>query len=320
MTKIFADLLTLANDGGAGGVALASGLDQARAAFAEAEGTYATADAAYRDGLLGDEKALAKLAAGRTAAEMHRDRAAALVQRLTRRSAEAAAAEAEEDRRAAYQQALAARDAAAARLVAEYPGLVAHLLDLVRELAEAGIAVEAANRDLPAGADPLIDAERIARTIPGLAREVVTDIELDLWSPEAGGDPIPEDEQHRVIAQGGDKGYSSTKTGTGQSFFRKRRFRRVAFRREVAPAYMSALASGLALPPLREGDPLAWSPEHPIASSPRGVLARIGGIEAAAMQDRAPAARPIEIVHEPVARRAEPSRPAEWSSDRMAGS
>lgn len=70
---------------------------------------------------------------------------------------------AEDGRRASYDAALKARDRAADAIDKRYPQLAADLLDIVRLICEANIAIEKANADLPGMAEPLVSAETFAR-------------------------------------------------------------------------------------------------------------------------------------------------------------
>ena len=138
--------------------------------------------------------------------------------------------EAEAARAEAYTAAQALRDAAASRLEAEYPGLVARSLDLLREISEADLAVDRANAALPAGASRLSKTEMLARTRPGAPREVLSDIEAPLWCRGDSAEPAPDADQHRVIDQGGGHGYRPSPQGTGSILFTRRLLRRVRFR------------------------------------------------------------------------------------------
>lgn len=302
MPRAFSDLIALVtSDAPADSAALAAGLVDARFSVSEAEADHAAADAAYREGLLGDEKALAKLAAIRSSAEVKRDRASALLARLEEHHAAAVSGEAETVRIAAYDAARSARDEAAAAVSAEYPGLVARILELVAVLAEADAAVEAVNADLPAGAEMLLSAEMIARHIPGLPREDISDRTVELWCREGEDRPIPESMQGRVFSQEDGTGYYST--DTGRHAFVKRRFRRVAYRPATPSQHIARLASSLALPPLRPGELLTWTPEDWQITSPRVTLAKLAAIKAAGAitVPAAPAAREVRVELVPVA-------------------
>lgn len=293
------DPFALAQDETAPSSALADALAQARVAAEQARLGHEAACAAYQEGLIGPEKALSKLATARAEAELRHERAAALVAQLERRHADAEAAEAEAARAEAYTAAQALRDAAASRLEAEYPGLVARSLDLLREISEADLAVDRANAALPAGASRLSKTEMLARTRPGAPREVLSDIEAPLWCRGDSAEPAPDADQHRVIDQGGGHGYRPSPQGTGSILFTRRLLRRVRFRPEVRPAYSAPLAETLALPPLRPGDPLAWTPDEagPIATCPGTTLARIARIEAAEEAGLRVTEREIRVEH-----------------------
>jgi hypothetical protein len=100
----------------------------------------------------------------------------ASVETLTERREALAAAEAEAARRAAYDAAAAAREASVKALRDRYAELAAALAALLSDAVEAHRAIEAANSDLPSGAEPLPDVEsaferRDRDTIPCRCRE-----------------------------------------------------------------------------------------------------------------------------------------------------
>ena len=72
-------------------------------------------------------------------------------------------AEARRQTRDRYEAARGRRDAVVQRVRAEYPDLAARLVDLLRELVAASADVQAANRDLPEGAERLELPEVLAR-------------------------------------------------------------------------------------------------------------------------------------------------------------
>jgi hypothetical protein len=128
----------------------------------------------------GNDKDVDAVEAKITLANRDIERAIAAKAELERRLEKAASAETENARKARYKAAKAKSKQAADR-VKEYSVHAKAIADLIRLLAEATVAVQAANADLPAGAEPLLDPEFAARGLPGLPAKTIAEEEVTLW-------------------------------------------------------------------------------------------------------------------------------------------
>ncbi len=130
----------------------------------------------------------------------------ASVETLTERREALAAAEAEAARRAAYDAAAAAREASVKALRDRYAELAAALAALLSDAVEAQRAIEAANSDLPSGAEPLPDVEsaferRDRDTIPvGVANVLLPNL-------DGVSDPVWPADGNRRVARGAERGF-----------------------------------------------------------------------------------------------------------------
>jgi len=269
---------------------------------ARTEATNAGAEVARLGGerrsilLDGSDDALAKHDEAAAGAARRRDRAGALADELHRKAAEAAQREAEEARLAAYMGAKAKGEAASKLLAKEYPELVRRAALILRELAEAEAAILTANAALPAGLEPLPSPEHAVRSRAGLPREEVSEREVDLWCLAGHADPVA-DEYQRAVARNPDgSGYRSTAGGSDR--YERRRFKRTEYRPAVAGVTMDRLATKLALPALRAGEPNGWRPFGDYATTPADVLARLDELAAEGDQRRAAEpSREVRVEH-----------------------
>lgn len=256
----------------------AQSLADARAALEAAEAEAAAAETAYRDSLTTTEfHELEQLAQRKLSATVAVDRARAILEAAEIRYAAAEAEAAEAQRQARYEAAARLSEAASKRLRKEYPRHATALRDLLRELAEAEIAVKAANADLPRDATPLAgpEAERSTAT---LYEEVVSETIVDLWAPINFTQPIAEELQAKVQRHVGRRRgqlkdsseteenpatYGSVRTnGGGTMDVVLKKFRR----REILPheggRVIAPLATEINLPPLDAGAEPFWKPAY----------------------------------------------------------
>lgn len=241
---------------------LAPSLPAAEAELTAAREAQAAAEAAYRTGLLtADEKGLQQLDGARRDAGMRVERAEALVETLRERLANARDREAEAERVAVYQAARAEADDARRALAELYPRLTADLVQLMELVARAEVEVEAANADLPRGAEPLASVEHTARDIPAEADEVLSEFEVKRWVAVGNVKPGTFD-QGNVYKTSPGRGVIRIEgvpvnecTQCELRTFTERRFRRGATHRS---AYR--LAEKISLPGFLATDPYVWRP------------------------------------------------------------
>jgi len=237
------------------------------------------------------------------------DDASALAAVLERRLAEALAAEKQALRRAVYDTAKAKRDAAAKRLADEYPKAVAGLRDLLRLIAEADDAVEAANSALPESVPALAPVEATVRDIPGEADEILGEKVVRLWCVAGTFTPVPEAMQSEISDLGDGHGTrwftdSAGKFRQSQSYD-LRAFRRIE-RRRGRPGAVGPRLAGMSLPELKAGDAPYWV-APPFLPGPAAVLAALDGLAAEA--DRPPEKAENSIVYELAAEALPSSQP-----------
>jgi hypothetical protein len=193
----------LLRDAGRTAAALETMLDRVAP---EAERLAARA-AQVRDDALDPRLAAAEVLALRAAADeadWERARIERAAEVLTREIAERRDAEAEADRRARYDAAKAERDRVADLLRQRWPGIVAEALELIADIGRAAKMSEAANADLPEGAEALAHPQMIAggftgpsvyngnfqallierMVLPSLAGHVVWPIQEGLLAPQ----------------------------------------------------------------------------------------------------------------------------------------
>ena len=175
-------LLGMAHREDATSTEVTSSLPHAEAELAAAQAAQVAADGSYKASLLsGDEAEMYRLATARREAAVRVDRGEALVEVLRGRLDGARAREAEADRVERYEAARRQGDEAADALREFYPQYAGGLVELLKAVAEAELAVKEANADLPAKAVPLPGVEARVRDHPGLPEEVVQEVEVEKW-------------------------------------------------------------------------------------------------------------------------------------------
>jgi len=284
MIRTLKNLIGLAARTDAPAAELAPSLPQAEAELAAAHEAQAAAEAAYKGKLLtADDATLRQLVEARTDAGVRVDRATALVEALRERLEAAQTREAEAARVTAYEAAHAQAEEARAALVELYPGLARDLMSLMRVVAEAEIAVQAANADLPAGAAPIAGVEASVRDLPGVPETVLSETYVERWV-EVGKVTPGSFDQHAVQDLGRGQGVIKI-PGIAAKDCRPVE-RRGFLEQRVYPASLRRAAYGLAerlaLPGLRVDDPAFWEPASGLG--PRQVLSKIAARDTASVQ------------------------------------
>lgn len=282
MSKILNKLLGKSSSGD-----LAVALEKAKVELAQAESAVAAAEAQYEANLLtADKKALRGLLDAKTEANIDVDQARARIQRLTRDHEAALEAEAESNRQAAYDRAKELT-ATARKKLGDYEKAAMAIRDVLRAIAEADVAVEAANENLPAGAARLDKAEAV-RSAPNLYKEVTKEELVELWA-YIGQQSVPVEHQHRVRVErvgkrvrsrwseddfdegGYEKGYYTT-DGGGTIEAVKRRFVKRTFLPDDTGHFAAPLSQKVELPPAIVGGPVFFEPGSYHA---HGLLAKL---------------------------------------------
>ncbi|CDX22111.1 hypothetical protein MPL3356_390151 [Mesorhizobium plurifarium] len=228
----------------------------------------------------GTDKDLEAIEAKIASANRDIERAYAAKTELTKRLEAAKAAATESELRARYDAAKAQADAAGKMLRKEYPELAKRLVSLIRTLAEADVAVEEANRQLPADAPPLLPAEILVRRRPGTNEKIISEKEVSLWVHAGTVTPFAEDRQAEADQR--EKDYAANWNGlppdgviqVGSSRVVKRRFIRKTYVPRGNAMLHTPLAS-IELPGLVGGDPPFWDQFRVSVQSPRSILARL---------------------------------------------
>lgn len=270
---------------------LADALTDARRAAADATHSVERQVEAVAAGYLdADDKraaARSKLADLRAEAED----AAAILAEVERRHGAALAADEDARRQAVYADAKAKADAAALALAKTYPKLAAGLVAMLKDLAEAQLAVVAANASLPDGAIPLADPEMMARGFSGFPREIVSDEDVEAWGSIERSVPLDEQFQSAIYDVGNGYGKRGHYIGGQQSMgepapnYRRRRFRKVTYREAVPGVHPYSLACAIRLPTV-VGERMLWGSDHLVhdpaltasmmgEGQPDAVLARV---------------------------------------------
>ena len=249
---------------------VASAIEKAKAELQAAEGAVIAADEKYQGSLLSeDAAALRRLADAKADAAITVDICAARIAKLESQHAEALEAEAADRRQVAYDQAKALADAARKKL-ATYEKAAMQIRDVLRTIAEADIAVDAANADLPDGA-ARIEKPEDCRSTPNLYKKVLKEETVDLWSA-IGQQSVPVEHQHRVRVErvgkrirsrydddgfdegGYEKGYYAT-DGGGSIEVVKRRFIKRTFLPDDTGHFAAPLSQKVELPSAIVGGP-----------------------------------------------------------------
>jgi hypothetical protein len=211
---------------------------------------------------------------------------------LAARFAEAEASEAEAVRRQRYEAAEAQTVAAAKKLRSDYVKHARGLADLLRVVADADAAVEAANCDLPEGVDPLLATEDRVRDIPGEPRKILRDERCHRWISALTGNFIVDEAIVQDLGRG--RGVIHVPAASEHHYARPNRHevdrvlcREVEFLPSVSRKFGPRLAE-LVLPGLRAGDAEIWSPAQ--STSPDAILDRLD-----ALAEEPPTERPARI-------------------------
>lgn len=224
------------------------------------------ADAAYREALIGQRPAAVRsLIDARTEATIAADRAAAIIADLEGRIAAAEIIEAEGVRRARYDAAVKLAATASDEL-ARYPAAAEAIRAVLGAIAEAEVAIAAANQDLPAGEAPIVNPET-TRSLPNLPEEVISEDTVELWAHDGDSTPLSDDHQGRVDHRGrirfDDNAYDFPCV---KRTYNRRTVLPAVFGRHVRP-----LASEIRLPGAFGESPF-WEPAH----SPADALLQLG--------------------------------------------
>lgn len=197
-----------------------------------------------------------------------------LLGELQSRHLAAVEAEAEAARRERYDEAKARADATVAALRKEYPAAAKRIVAMLRELAEAEAAIDAANADLPAGAARLHSPESVVRSKPGRPDQIVSsDVEM-LWCRVHGMGPLSEERQGLVVPDKQDPKKGVLKAGFGETIdVELRPFRRTRTIRGRGATVLPVLAREVVLPALEVGTRPFW--EGLTWTTPVGVLEQI---------------------------------------------
>lgn len=294
---------------------LAAALDQARKAETEAHAAVEAAGAKFEAGVLDADADRQKKRAALFEARTNADDATALRTEAERRHVSALAVDEEARRKLLYQAGAEASTTAAEALAKQYPRLCRELLGILGQLACAQRTVAMANAELPAGAEPIADPEMVARGVPGVPREVISEEVVELWSRHDLLEPVDAPFQGQIYATShgwGKRGPyegGSASLGEAQALYRLRRYRKVTAREPVSGTQPMPLAAALQLPELRS-DRMLWGESFPHgvtpamsrhlsgAAEPDAVIATLSTIEAAAVTKPVKVDRPLSVTFE----------------------
>lgn len=287
---------------------LSTALVDARKADAEARSAVERQVEAVAAGFLDDD---AKRAAARSKlADLRADAedTAAIMAEVERRHAAAVKADEQDRRRGLYDVAKAEADAAALALSRTYPKLAAGMVAMLKDLAKAQAAVALVNGQLPDGVAALVDPEMAARGVPGSAREIVSEEDVDLWSQLDMETPVDAAFQAGIYsldkADGTPSGWGR-RSGDLEPCYRLRRFRKVTYREPQNGDWPLPLAAALQLPAVR-GSGMLWGDSHPVytpglsmtllgQAEPGAVLARLAEVDAAASAKPSKLECPVKV-------------------------
>ena len=159
--------------------------------------------------------------------------AVALTQRLS------AVEQAEDQARRAevYARAKAQAAAAAKTIQRDYQQHAAKVLGVLRTLAEAQLAVDAANAMLPVGAAPIDDVELTARGRPAQPRRDLRSSTIELWCFAGTWDPVSAEAQDRAVKKKDARGYLNPApphlvgkaVGASNAEIDRRKFKRIEY-------------------------------------------------------------------------------------------
>ncbi|TIL93058.1 MAG: hypothetical protein E5Y73_14815 [Mesorhizobium sp.] len=250
-------------------------------------------EAERRDLLVsGDDKDLAIIEERIAAANRVIERSIAMRRELERRLADIRDEEIEAERRQRFEAAKAAT-AEAGKALARYPKLAREILDVLEAVAIAEVAIEVANKQLPAGETRLRSAEHLVRGFAGAPRETVSEERSDRWfyaGDKAAWGAVEESLIGDIKANGRT---GELVTNGGSRPVQKKTIQRRVFLEAQAPDRITPLAAVIRLPALSAGATDLWSP-----CGPDGVAYLVG--EGCHRVVEAVAARRAEAAQKPV--------------------
>lgn len=218
----------------------------------------------------GTDKQLAEIEARIIAANRDVERLYAAKEELERRIEAATVVEAQQDRAVQYAAAKAQSEAATKLIATKYPAIGRDFVALLKTLAEAQVAVDVANHNLPDGATPLADPEFALRGRPGQPEKTLKEERVTLWCYDSPGVQImPPEKQEEMNRRHPGEDVGSVQ---GQRRAFKRRLIRRTFVPWKAPERPVALAT-IEMPGLKAGDPPIFT--SPSFADPRSVLAKL---------------------------------------------
>ncbi|MER8653445.1 hypothetical protein [Mesorhizobium sp. M0847] len=221
----------------------------------------------------GTDKDLEAIETKIAAANRDIERAYAAKAELERRLEAAAITETQQERTVKYDAAKAQADAAAKLLATKYPAIGREFVALLKTLAEAQLAVDLANHNLPDGAVPLVDPEFAMRGRPGQPEKTLKEERVTLWCYDSPGIQVmPPDKQDEM-----NRRHPGEDVGSVQG--QRRAYRRRLIRRTYVPWQSPQRPVGLAtieIPALKIGDPPIFA--SPSFSDARSVLAKLAQI------------------------------------------
>ncbi|MFG1461750.1 hypothetical protein V5F77_02540 [Xanthobacter sp. DSM 24535] len=277
---------------------LAKAVEAARQARDAAQADHAALAGQSRALLVADDATRARHKQALAAAADTLTDAGLYLESLEEKLVQAEARVTNDRRMAVYADAKAKSDGAAARLSKEYPDLVRKGLSLLLALAEAEVAIERANRDLPEGIDPLVSPDAQVRGVPGAPSTVLREKVVELWCRPGSDTPVPEEIAAEIRATSGKKGTRTAASGPGHSQvlrteeFEKRKFRRIEMQPSRVAEVPTRLLFDLRLPPVSGHAGPGWHP-----TNLRGVAHALAELQRLASEplDRKPEEAPVEV-------------------------
>lgn len=264
----------------------------------------------------GTDKELEAIETKIAAANRDIERAYAAKAELEKRLEAAITAATEAELSDRYNAAKAKADAAAKMLRKEYPDLARRLVELIRAVAEADVAVEEANKRLPADVAPLWPVEVTVRRRPGSEERTISEKEVQLWCHASSWDLLPDNRQGEADNRAVEVKASGHQPPDGFIHLHggiravKRRFIRRTYLPRTNPIHYSPLAS-VVLPGLVAGDPPIWEHRNNNYDMPRLVLARMADLAVMkpmpADADQEPVVQLIAVADTPAKAKEEPA-------------
>lgn len=226
---------------------IATLIGKADAEVAAAEAEVKAVAARTADAVLGGEAAIAEhRSVARQAAE-RLDYARQAREVLAGKLAAAEAQEAEAARRAAYDAAQATQKEAQAALMSRYDPAIEELRRLQKLVAQADQLAEAANADLPQGAERLLETEA-CRDVQAIPERIIAEELADEWFAAEGNSPV---DPSKIARRQGREGVTYAPSSFGQRPIRceLRSVRKVTRQPWTPPSYASRI-DDLELPSL----------------------------------------------------------------------